>query len=150
MLPEELNDVTTSYHRCMHGVGFTNTFYRRFLAKSPMIAEKFRHTDFDHQKLMLRESLLVMIMFNSNSSAGMDELEQLAERHSRRGVDIPPHLYELWLDALCESVATTRLGTYSCTRAPMETNHAGRHRFHRCEILANTARSSNTPGTTQT
>jgi hypothetical protein len=28
----------------------------------------------------------------------------LAERHGRRGVDIRPHLYDLWLDALCEAI----------------------------------------------
>ena len=46
MLPEDIDAVTASYHRCMHGEGFVDTFYERFLAKSPEVAIKFQHTDF--------------------------------------------------------------------------------------------------------
>ena len=54
---------------------------------------------------MLRESLISMLLFNLGSRrARAQELEQLAERHSRRQVDIPPRLYDLWLDSLCETV----------------------------------------------
>ncbi|MGI9457479.1 MAG: globin [Aeoliella sp.] len=104
MLPDDINAVTASYHRCMYGEGFVDTFYELFLAKSPVVASKFRHTDFSHQKLMLRESLLMMVMFNYKELDVLAEMEQLAERHSRRGADIPPSLYILWLDALCEAI----------------------------------------------
>lgn len=103
MLPE-LDAVTTSYHRCMHSGGFTDTFYLKFLAKGPEIAAKFSRTDFDHQKRMLRQSLLLMVMYNYKPDSALPELERLAERHSRRGVDIPDYMYDLWLDALCEAV----------------------------------------------
>lgn len=104
MLPA-LDEVTASYHRCRASDGFLDTFYDRFLAKSPDVAEKFRNTDFSRQKLMLRESLLSMLTFNLGSEEARQDLLRLAERHSRRGVDIPPHMYDLWLDALCEAVA---------------------------------------------
>ena len=104
MLPEDIDAVTASYHRCMHGGRFVDTFYELFLAKSPEVANKFKHTDFVHQKLMLRESLLMMLMFNHKRADVQDDMEKLARRHSRSGVDIPPHMYELWLDALCEAV----------------------------------------------
>jgi hemoglobin-like flavoprotein len=99
-----LDAVTASYHRCRASAGFFDTFYERFLAKSAEVAEKFRGTDFVRQKLMLRESLVSMLLFNLGTGSARAELEQLAERHSRRGVDVPPHLYDLWLDALCETV----------------------------------------------
>ena len=86
----ELDAVTASYHRCRSSAGFFDTFYDRFLAKSPAVAEKFRNTDFKHQKQMLRESLVWMLSFNLGSGGAHAELEQLAERHSRREVDIPP------------------------------------------------------------
>lgn len=104
MLPQHIDAVTASYHRCMYGDKFVDTFYDLFLAKSPEVAKKFRHTDFDRQKRMLRQSLLMMIQYNLNPQLVKEELEQLAERHSRRGVDIQPYLYNLWLDALCEAV----------------------------------------------
>jgi len=103
MFPD-LDAVTASYHRCRDSAGFVDTFYAHFLAKSREVADKFRSTHFTRQKLMLRESLLSMLLFNLGSADALAELERLAERHSRRGVDISPHLYELWLDALCEAV----------------------------------------------
>jgi hypothetical protein len=33
-----------------------------------------------------------------------DYLQRLAERHSKRGADIPPRLYGVWLDCLIETV----------------------------------------------
>ena len=103
MFPD-LDPVTASYHRCRASVGFIDTFYAHFLAESREVADKFRRTDFARQKVMLRESLLAMLLFNLGSADARAELERLAERHSRRGVDIAPRLYELWLDALCEAV----------------------------------------------
>jgi hemoglobin-like flavoprotein len=96
--------VTASYHRCRASEGFVDTFYEHFLAKSEEVARKFEKTDFARQKLLLRESLLAMLLLNLNSADAREELERLAERHSRRGLDVGPHLYELWLDALCEAV----------------------------------------------
>ena len=103
MLPD-LDAVTASYHRCRVSEKFIDTFYEHFLAKSEEVREKFRDTDFARQKLMLRESLLMLLLVNQNEPGAIQELERLGERHSRRGVDIPPHLYDLWLDALCEAV----------------------------------------------
>ena len=99
-----LDTVTASYRRCRSSERFIDTFYDHFLLKSQEVLDTFRETDFARQKLMLRESLLAMLLFNLGSDFAREELERLAERHSRRGVNIPPHLYDLWLDALCEAV----------------------------------------------
>jgi len=99
-----LDAVTASYHRCRASEGFVDTFYEHFLAKSDDVVQKFKATDFARQKLLLRESLLAMLLLNLNSADARAELERLAERHSRRGLDIWPHLYALWLDALCEAI----------------------------------------------
>jgi hypothetical protein len=103
MLPD-LDAATASYQRCRARDGFIETFYAHFLEKSREVVDKFRGTDFARQRLMLRESLLAMLLFNLGSADARAELERLGERHSRRGVNIPPNLYELWLDALCEAV----------------------------------------------
>jgi hemoglobin-like flavoprotein len=100
-----LDAVTASYHRCRASEGFFDRFYERFLAKSPAVAHKFRNTDFKRQKLMLRESLISMLLFNQNVGTAREELERLAARHSRQQLDIAPYMYELWLDSLCETVA---------------------------------------------
>jgi hemoglobin-like flavoprotein len=101
----ELDQVTASYHRCRNSEGFFDAFYERFLAKSPEVAQKFRHTDFKRQKLMLRESLISMLLFNLGVGTAREELERLGDRHSRQQIDISPRLYDLWLDSLCETIA---------------------------------------------
>lgn len=103
MLPD-LDAVTASYHRCRTDDRFIETFYDHFLAKSDEVQDKFRGTDFVRQRLMLRESLLMMLLFNRREPSAIEELERLGETHSRRNLDIPPRLYHLWLDALCEAV----------------------------------------------
>jgi len=96
--------VTHSYFRCICSDNFLDTFYSNFLAKSEEIARKFRTTEFDRQKRLLRESLLMMVTFDRNPDRVQEAMDLLAERHSRRGVDIPPHLYAMWLDSLCEAI----------------------------------------------
>src|SRR3989304_6997408 len=78
-----LDAVTASYHRCRASAGFFDTFYECFPARSEEVAEKFRQTDFTRQKLMLRESLISMLLFNLGTGSARAELEQLAKRHSR-------------------------------------------------------------------
>ena len=63
----------------------------------------FARTDFPHQKLMLRESILEMLVF-AQTGLGVDEIQRLAERH--RQLNVKPVHYDLWLDALCEALAT--------------------------------------------
>ncbi|MBX3414794.1 MAG: globin [Pirellulales bacterium] len=94
--------VVASYHRARESGELFDTFYCLFLAKAAEIPPMFAHTDFPHQKLMLRESLLEMLMY-SHTGAGREEIERLAERH--RLLNVQPRHYELWLDALCEALA---------------------------------------------
>jgi len=51
---------------------------------------------------MLRESILEMLAFVQTGS-GRVEIERLGERH--RQLNVRPGHYDLWLDALCESLA---------------------------------------------
>ena len=94
--------VIASYHRARESGGLFDTFYRLFLAKSPDIPPMFARTDFPHQKLMLRESILELLPF-AQTGTGREVLERLAERH--RQLHITPAHYDLWLDALGESLA---------------------------------------------
>lgn len=50
--------VVASYHRAREMGELFDTFYRLFLGKAPELPTMFAHTNFPHQKLMLRESLL--------------------------------------------------------------------------------------------
>lgn len=79
------DQVIASYHRARKSVELFDTCYGLFLAKSPDIPPMFAHTDFQHQKLMLRESILEMLVFVQTES-GRDEIQRLAERHRQLNV----------------------------------------------------------------
>lgn len=85
------------------GQGFFETFYARFVAASPEVAEKFRHTDMVRQRAMLKKSFYHLLAFYASSHADY-YLNKVAISHNRRHLDIRPGLYDLWLDAMVESV----------------------------------------------
>lgn len=95
------DQVVASYHRARQTGKLFDTFYNLFLAKSPEIPPMFARTDFPHQKLMLRESILEMLLF-AQTGAGRNELDRIGDRH--RELHITTRHYELWLDALCEAL----------------------------------------------
>jgi hemoglobin-like flavoprotein len=90
--------VMQSYGRCCASPDFFDSFYRHFLASSPVIREKFANTEMTGQKQLLRQGILNLVMF----ARGMPDskLRALGQSHSRSGFDIRPELYELWQDAL--------------------------------------------------
>lgn len=96
-----------SFARCTarnRGRDFFEMFYQRFMAADEVIAAKFAGTDFDRQREMLRESLAEMRAFYTEHTR-TPYLAVLAKVHGRSGRDIAPRLYDLWLDALCATVA---------------------------------------------
>ena len=96
------NDLTASYCRCRNHEEFIDTFYELFLSASPSIAEKFVDTDFNTQKLMLRQSLLELLCYDRGITGTDQEIERLGRRH--KDLNITPKMYELWLDALCQAI----------------------------------------------
>ena len=98
----EIDDVMASYHRCRASGDFVDTFYKLFLAKSPAIAGKFIDTNFEMQKLMVRQSLLEMLCFDRGISGTEEEILRLGRRHKE--LEITPDMYTMWLDALCEAI----------------------------------------------
>lgn len=49
-------------------------------------------------------SLLMILDSSVRKNTNFFVLDATAERHSRRGADIKPHLYDIWIDALVETV----------------------------------------------
>lgn len=96
-----------SLTRCLGDPAFMDRFYDTFLASSDDVRSRFRGTDFARQKRMLKTSLFLIMLANDGQPEGVQHLERIAERHSARGLDIPPRLYVLWLDALLDTVRAT-------------------------------------------
>ena len=100
MSPADL--VMQSYGRCCASPTFFDDFYRTFLDSSPQIRAKFADTDMPAQKLLLRQGILNLVMH----ARGMPDtkLRALGCSHARGALDIRPELYDLWLQALLQSI----------------------------------------------
>ncbi|TWI54269.1 hypothetical protein IQ22_02132 [Pseudomonas duriflava] len=98
------DQVMQSYGRCCASPDFFDNFYRRFLASSPLIQEKFLNTDMTAQKALLRQGIMNLVMV----ARGMPDtkLRALGESHSRQRMDIRPELYVFWIEALLATIQT--------------------------------------------
>jgi len=94
-----------SLKRCLAVPGFLDDFYDRFVGSSEEVREKFRGVDMKRQVRMLEDSLYVVAVAvqGAEGSPARGALPRLAERHSRRDLDIRPELYDLWIDCLVEA-----------------------------------------------
>jgi truncated hemoglobin YjbI len=92
-----------SYTRVMERDAFFDVFYSSFIESSPRVAEKFRDTDVNKQKLMLEKSLAYMTTFHTDLAAD-EEMESVARIHDRHHQDIEPKLYDEWLECLIDTV----------------------------------------------
>jgi hemoglobin-like flavoprotein len=82
---------------------FFSRFYDRFVPSSPVVTALFEGVDMKRQRKILEASLAYMSEFAAFLTK-TEPLERLAERHSRREIDVDPALYEVWLDMLVETV----------------------------------------------
>ena len=96
----------SSLQRCLANPAFFESFYDLFIGTSDEVKEKFKNTDMKRQANMLQDSLFVLAVAaqGAERSPARYSLPGLAEKHSRKGLDIRPELYDLWLDALLETV----------------------------------------------
>ncbi len=85
------------------GSAFFSRFYEKFLAKSPEIEELFSRTDMDEQVSMLQKSFYAVTSMYVTRTVD-DRLFKIAESHSVSGYNVRPPLYDLWLDAIIDTV----------------------------------------------
>jgi hemoglobin-like flavoprotein len=95
-----------SLKRCLAAPGFLDSFYERFVGSSEEVREKFRNTDMKRQVRALEDSLYVVAnaVQGEENSLAREALPAIAARHGRQDLDIPPGLYDLWIECLVETV----------------------------------------------
>ena len=96
--------VRMSLERCEVAGDFGEVFYHKFLNASPEIPQLFSGTDFHRQRQLLHDSVRNMVSEYVSDPDLRNELDQLGRLHGREGRNIPPRLYELWLDSVCDTV----------------------------------------------
>jgi hemoglobin-like flavoprotein len=97
-----------SFGRCRATPGFLDAFYQRFVASSYEVRAKFAKSDMLRQVQMLEDTLFVVAnaVQGEEGSPARSDLPRIAERHSRRDLDIRPELYDLFLECLIVTVRT--------------------------------------------
>ena len=103
-----------SYDRCCEVPDFFQTFYRNFLAACPEAGPRFGKTDFARQNNLLRHAIGVLLIFPNQPPGEPSLLARVAERHSRRDLNIDPALYRPFIESL---IATVRQVDRACTPA---------------------------------
>jgi hemoglobin-like flavoprotein len=93
-----------SYDRCCKAPDFLQAFYRNFLTACPEAAPRFAHTDFDQQIKLLRHAIGLLLIYPTQPIKEPTLLARVAERHSRRDLDIDPALYHPFIEALIHTV----------------------------------------------
>ena len=95
-----------SLKRCLDRPEFLLDFYAFFMDSSEEIRRKFANTDIKKQTRVLADSFWAMSVAaqGPRTSAAWGDLPRVAARHNRHDLDIPPHLYDIWLDCLIQAV----------------------------------------------
>ena len=93
-----------SYERCCAEPGFLRAFYDDFFARCPEAKPRFARTDFERQNKLLRHAFSLLLLFPNEPRTEPGLLTRVAERHSRRDLDIPPALFGPFLDSLIATV----------------------------------------------
>lgn len=103
----EVEIFVASLKRCLAAPGFLPDFYRRFMGSSEEVRRKFEGTDFERQNRVMAESLWVMATAAQGpaGSPARTGLPELAEKHSRRALDVRPEMYDAWLACLVEAAS---------------------------------------------
>jgi tellurite resistance-related uncharacterized protein/hemoglobin-like flavoprotein len=97
-------EVRLSFDRCEATGDFAERFYEIFLAASPEVAPYFAQTDFAKQRKLLRATVYIMVTRDTWDPQMREALDRIGRSHSRSQFNIPPRLYEIWLDSVCETV----------------------------------------------
>lgn len=94
-----------SLARCLRNDQFFQRFYEVFLDSSPEVRAKFQNTDFRKQRRMLQTSFYMLVEYIAlDWPECRAYLERIAATHSKQGRNIPPHLYDFWLESLLRTV----------------------------------------------
>jgi len=93
-----------SYDRCCQAPDFLQAFYRNFLAACPQAVPLFAHTDFERLSKLLRHAVGLLLIFPNQPVDEPTLLSRIAERHSRRDLNIDPALYGPFIDSLIDTV----------------------------------------------
>lgn len=96
-----------SFDRCNGSPDFLTGFYEHFFEACPDAKPLFARTDIEKQARALRDAigLLLIAPFLSGDQGGEGNmLSRIAERHSRRQLNVEPRFYAPFIESLLATV----------------------------------------------
>lgn len=102
---QDMATAKNSYRRCCAADGFFPSFYRNFFASAPAAEPLFAKTDFTRQNKLLQHAIGLLLSFPNQRPSEPTILTRVAERHSRKDLDIDPSLYPAFVESLMQTVS---------------------------------------------
>jgi len=82
---------------------FFKLFYKNFLAYDKRISDKFSNSDLELLPAMLKHSFMHLVEMASSHQVS-PRLHEIATMHSKSQLNVTPELYDIWLEALLNTV----------------------------------------------
>lgn len=98
---EKVSIIEASYNRIYDRPGFAATFYRHLFFLNPKIKRHFEKVDLEHQYKAFLHGLHFIVKFLDHSEKeAPTQVARLAQTHSKQNLNIHPHEYYYWIEAL--------------------------------------------------
>lgn len=98
---EKVTEVRKCYYRSIENPHFPKYFYRNLFFLSPKIEDYFKNTDWEHQEKALMLGLSHLFhYFDEQDIFHHKQIVRLANVHSHDNLNIHPHMYYYWIEAL--------------------------------------------------
>lgn len=99
---EEKVELTINcYHRCLNHHLLAIQFYQNLFFLNPKIKDYFAKTDWEHQNKALLHGLDHLFHFlQQPQSHHRTQIIRLAQTHAKQNLNIHPHMYYYWTEAL--------------------------------------------------
>ncbi len=94
-----------SFERCCVDPQFFPMFYQDFFIRCPEARQRFAQTDFERQHKLLRHAINLLLIFPAQPKEDRTLLDRIAERHSRKDLNINPVLYDPFVESLIQTIA---------------------------------------------
>lgn len=96
--------VRESYQRACNRPAFAAIFYENLFYLKPKIKDYFKNTDFAHQeKAILMGMNFLMSFLDEKDGHARKQVVRIARSHSVKNMNIHPHDYYYWIEALIMS-----------------------------------------------
>jgi hemoglobin-like flavoprotein len=102
--PDAITAAKASFQRCCRAPDFFVCFYRHFFRACPEAEPLFARTDFQRQHRLLQHAIGLLLSFSHQTEGDPNILRRVAERHSRRDLNIAPAMYAPFVDSLLRTV----------------------------------------------